>query len=115
MSRARDRGPLGDAHEHDDRAAHAGECFPVGLVLVAEPAVTGDDGDARRHPALRDRHPCGGRCGDRRGDAGHDLERHARGLQRECLLAAASEEERVAALQPHHAPMTLRAAGRADR
>ena len=51
------------------------------------------DGDAR----------VGGR-GDPGGDAGHDLERDARRAQRERLLAAAAEHERVAALQAHDAP-----------
>ena len=35
-------------------------------------------------------------------DAGHDLERDAGLRQRQRLLAAAAEHERVAALQPHH-------------
>ena len=37
------------------------------------------------------------------GDAGHDLEGNAGGGQRLDFLAAAAEDERVAALQPHHA------------
>ena len=50
---------------------------------------------------MGDRNPCrGGDCGDRR-DAGHDLGRDACRSQRQRLLAAASEDERVAALQPH--------------
>ena len=42
----------------------------------------------------------GGR-GDRARDAGHDLERHARGDARLGFLATAAEHERVAALQAH--------------
>ena len=38
---------------------------------------------------------------DRRGDAGHDLERDAGGRERLRLLAAAAEDERVAALEAH--------------
>ena len=40
-----DGGPLGHTHEHHDRAAHPGQGLPVGRLLVAEAAMTGDDGD----------------------------------------------------------------------
>ena len=43
-----------------------------------------------------------GRRGDGGGHAGHDDERHAGGDQRLGLLAAAAEDERIAALEPHH-------------
>ena len=82
--------------------------LPVGLVLVAEAAMAGDDGDARRHAALRDGHASGGRRGERGGDARHHLERHARSPQGEGLLAAPAEQERVATLQPHDARVLLR-------
>ncbi len=45
-----------------------------------------------------------GQCGrrDGGGDAGHHFERDAGVDQRQGLLAAAAEHERVAALEPHH-------------
>ena len=53
-------------------------------------------------PAVGDRDPGVGGRGDRRRDAGHDLERDAGGREGLRLLAAAPEDERVAALEPHH-------------
>ena len=44
-----------------------------------------------------------GRNRQRRGHPGDDLEGDAVGPQKLQLLAAASEEERIAAFQPHHA------------
>ena len=43
----------------------------------------------------------------RRRDPGHDLERHARLREHLALLAAAAEDERVAALEPHDPPAGL--------
>ena len=43
---------------------------------------------------------------------GHDLERHARRGERLRLLAAATEHERIAALEPHDALALPRGAGR---
>ncbi len=51
-------------------------------------------------------YPCVGRHGDRRSDAGHDLERHPVRPQEERFFTAATEDERVAAFQPHH-PLAL--------
>ena len=48
---------------------------------------------------MRDRDPGRGGHGGERRDAGHDLERDLRLGERERLLAAAPEDERVAALQ----------------
>ena len=46
---------------------------------------------------------------------GHDLERHAGGLERERFFAAAAEHERIAALEAHDAPAAPRGADqRAD-
>ena len=105
----RDSAPLGDTHEHDDRAAHERQRFPVGLVLVAEPAVARDDRDARRHPPLGDRQhprPAGAAIADVM--PGTTSNGTPAACSSECLFAATTEEERVAALQPHHAPMPLR-------
>ena len=50
---------------------------------------------------MGDRHARIGRHGDRRGDPGHDLVGDAGLAQRLRLLAAAAEDERVAALEAH--------------
>ena len=55
---------------------------------------------ARGGVAVGDRHAGVGGRGDARGHARHDLEADARRAQRLRLLAAASEHERVAALEP---------------
>ena len=95
-------------------AASAGQSSAVarlGRVLVA-----GDEGDGAGQVAVRDRDARVGGRGDPGGDARARPRRHARGAQRLGLLAAAPEHERVAALQPHHAPArrarARRAAGR---
>ena len=59
--------------------------------------------------AVGDRDAGVGRGGDPGGDAGDDLERDAGGGQRLGLLAAAAEDERVAALEPDDAAPRLRA------
>jgi hypothetical protein len=48
--------------------------------------------------------------GERARHAGHDIERHARRPQGQRLFSAPAEDERIAALQPHHAPAALRGA-----
>ena len=47
--------------------------------------------------------PGAGRDRQRGRDTGHDLEGNARGLERQRLLGAAAEEQRVAALESHDA------------
>ena len=59
--------------------------------------------------AVRQRNAGVRRDAQRRGDAGNDFERHAGLGQRFGLLAAASEQERIAALQTDHVPATPRA------
>ena len=60
--------------------------------------------------AMRDRNARQRRRGERRRDAGDDLERHAGRRQRDRFFAAAAEHERIAALQPDHALAAPRAA-----
>jgi len=66
-------------------------------------AVAGDDGERRRQGPVGDGDAGVGRDRHRRGDAGHDLERHAGGGQGLGLLAAPPEHERVAALEAYDA------------
>ena len=53
---------------------------------------------------MRERNAGIGGAAARRGDAGDDGEGDARVRERLELLTAAAEHERIAALQPHHAP-----------
>ena len=62
-----------------------------------------------RQAAMRHRNAGGRRRRDGARHARHDVERHAGRSQRQRLFPAAAEDERIAALQPHHA------AGRASR
>ncbi len=59
--------------------------------------------------AMRERHPRVRRNAQRRRDPRHDFESHARGGQRFGFFAAAAEDERIAALQPHHVQAATRA------
>ena len=82
-----------------------GERLPVerGLRLLGV-LVAGDEGDRRGVVAVGDRDPGVGGGGDPGGDPGDDLELDPGRAQRLALLAAAAEDERVAALEPDDAP-----------
>ncbi len=56
-----------------------------------------------------------GEPADARRDAGHDAERHAGLDQRQGLLAAAPEDEGIAALEPQHPPAVARQLDQAAR
>ena len=88
-----------DAHEDDERARRLRELVEVELVVGGRAA--GDDGHLRGEAAMRQRDP--GRCGHgrERRHAGNDLGGDSRRRERLDLLAAAAEEERIAALQAH--------------
>ncbi len=100
-----------DAHVEDEGAGEGGERLPVerrlGLLGIL---VAGDEGDRGGVVAVGDRDPGVGGRGDPGGDAGDDLELDPGLAQRFALLAAAAEDERVAALQPHDAACPARAA-----
>jgi hypothetical protein len=100
---ARDARERGHAHQDDERIDGRGQPRPVDPLAVLAAFVAGDDSERRRDAAVRERNACIGRRGDRRADARNDFEGHARGGERFGLLAAASEDERVAALETHHA------------
>jgi len=62
--------------------------------------MAADDRHLRRDTAVGDRDARGGGRSRERRHTGDDLEVDARLRERECLLAAAAEDERVASLQP---------------
>ena len=93
------------AHQEDERVDGGGQAAPSRSPVSALsgsswPVTTAKlDGDA----AVGDGDAGVGGHGDGGGDAGHDLEGDAGVAQRLRLLAAAAEDERVAALQPDDA------------
>ena len=93
----RDLRKRGEPHENHQRFAHP-HFVPIDLAH----GVTGDERDRRGMLAMRQRHA--GIRGDaqRRGDSRDHFERNSRVRQRLRLFAAPAEDERVAALQPHH-------------
>jgi len=88
------REPLGAraAHEGDERTRHARERRDVELLDV----VCGERGDRLRDAAMRHRDQHRFRHGRDRRDAGNELEGDAGSGERERLLAAAPEDERIA-------------------
>src|SRR5208283_1790876 len=68
------------------------------LALIFMP---GDERDERAVLAMGERHARERRPRNRRSDAGHHLERDLRARERLGFLAAAAEDKRIAALEPH--------------
>ena len=87
------------AHHHHDRYAVRRKALEDRTIGVL--GVTGHDDEAGRHAAMRDRNAGEGRRRDRRAHARHDLERDPGRRERQRFFAAAAEDERVAALEPH--------------
>nr|GEU28124.1 hypothetical protein [Tanacetum cinerariifolium] len=90
-------------HPHVDhqRQPALGQRLPVRLrrrIL----AVTRDERGALAPRAVRDRHADAGRRGQAAADAGDDIDLDALRAQGGALLAAATEQVRVAPFQPHH-------------
>src|SRR5439155_14959472 len=84
-------------HEGDERPGRRGERSGVEALDV----MRSERGDGRGDSTMCDRDPGGAGDGRERRDAWNDLERHAGIGERERLLPAAAEEERVAALESH--------------
>ena len=93
------RREVGGAHQDQQRVGARREP-PIGPAAVTGIAGRHDE-HVRGHAPLRHGNPRIRRRSDCRRDPGHDGERHSRQLARERLLAAAAEDERVAALQAH--------------
>ena len=101
------------AHEEDERAARGSEALVLRLAVVR--GVAAGERDAVGDAAMGERDAR--RRGHRRGrrDARHDLDTETGALQRERLLAAAAEDERVASLQPDDVRPRSSRARRAER
>ena len=97
------------AHVEDQRLARLAQGLPVELGLAVL-GVAGDQDQGLGVVAVGQRDDGSGGAAGGGGDARDDLERDAGLQQRLDLLAAAAEDQRVAALQPDHA---LARAGRA--
>ena len=88
-----------EPHEDDERSRRRRE--RVVVEVVARGRVPGDERHLRRDAAVGDRDPDRRGHGAHRRHAGHDLALDPGCGQRERLLAAAAEDERVAALEAH--------------
>ncbi len=92
-----------DAHQEHERPGGRRERCPVEVALgLGRILVPGHERHLGGHAALRHGNARVGRDGVGRRHAGHDLERNPGGAECKRLLAAAAEDERIAALQPHH-------------
>src|SRR5690348_453481 len=94
---ARDRRKVNESHEKNNGLGRA-DLAPVDLLN----AVPRDERYRRRMFTMRQRDAAISRQSQRRGYARYDLERNPRSRQRFHLLAAPPEDERIAALEPHH-------------
>ena len=103
----RDLGEARNPHQHH-QGVDRRQGPPVGGVF-ATGAVGGDDGEGRRHAAMGDRNAGDRGYAHRAGHTRHHLPAHAGGGTGGGLLTAASEDEGVAALEPHHHPAGPRA------
>ncbi len=108
-----DRADLSQRHVEHQHIGAARQGRPVEVGQLAAGVVAGHEGDAVRQAAMRHRDSGGGCAADAGADAGDDAEADAGGGERQRLLAAAAEYQRVAALQPHHAMAVARQADQA--
>ena len=93
------------AHVDCDGAAVAGEVAP-GCSRIGQ-VVAFQDGDATADCAMGEGEARSGRSGQQGTHTGDHLEGDARSLQGLGLLAAPTEDQRIAAFQTHHAPVLL--------
>lgn len=93
---------IGEPHIDDEGRLGIGEARPVEFERLVGLAVAGDVADAARKSAMGQRDVRRRGAALRRRDPRHDLERYTGALERLGFLAAAAEDERVAALEPDH-------------
>jgi hypothetical protein len=70
--------------------------------LLATSLMARQEGHGVRHVTMGERNLQARSRGNTGGDAGHDLDGDAGAAQSIELLAAPAEDERIAALEPHH-------------
>src|SRR5690606_2178945 len=85
------------SHQDHDRA-DGGQRFPVRLIVLIG-RTTGYHGEPGRDLTMGQRNSHAARNGDRACDAWYDLAADAGGRESQTLLAASSEDERIAALE----------------
>ena len=96
------------SHVDHQAIAAAGQAAPIDAgPLLIDFLVAGNEGDAGAGLAMGDRDSRVGGSGDASGDARHHLNCHAMGRQVGGLLAAAAEQEGIAALEAHDALVLL--------
>ena len=100
--RLADHRQAGEAHVEHQRLAVADQLGPV-QIDAAILELAGDELHALRVIAVRERDAGISGAAVRSGDAGHDLERYLRVGELFDLLAAATEDERITALEPRDA------------
>ena len=83
--------------------------MPILLQSIGRGIVARDERHHLGVFAMRERHARVRRDAQRRRDSRHDFESYARRGQRFGFFAAAPEDERIAALQPHHVQAAPRA------
>ena len=98
-SKQRMRDCAGSLHAHVDHQRSAAFCKRLPVRLVAIARMTGDEGNAARHLAVRDRDPQRRRHRDARGDSGNHFKWHAGSSQRQGFFTAAAKDERVASFE----------------
>ena len=103
-----DAGHVAHAHHHHQRV-HPRQRAPIVLVLRTVPeAMARYDGGAPGDDPVGDGNPGVLQRRNGRGDTGDELEGDSGGFQRQPLLAAPPEDERIATFQPHD-PLSLTA------
>ena len=99
ISSSRGPGEPGQAHQQDEGGVVG--CRPGGVECLSGAGVRAGDDQRRGDPAVGHRDPGGRRDAHRGRHPRHHLDRNAVGQAVQGLLAAAAEDERVAALEPH--------------
>ncbi len=97
-------------HVDDESGVGVGEALPVDIEFHVVAAMPGHEAHAGREAAVGQRHPERRGATGRRRDARHDFEAQTVRNQMFGFLAAATEEIRIAALEPDHGPPTFRQA-----
>jgi hypothetical protein len=92
---------MGKPHVDHQGRLRVGQALPIEVERPAGAAVPGHEAHAGGQAPVGERNAGAGRTARRRGDAGHDLAGHAVPRQVERLLAAAPEDQRIAALEAH--------------